>query len=178
LAGNCFCTPPDFFSALCYWKWCRSAADTMAVKSGTSWRCSANLNARLHSCPVWAIGRSSLYLKVQRPDLLAPLGRSRSADLDRSGAVKPGPLWGLMPWWCSSPGPQWPQLIGFLGNVSWSLGDVVEISDHLAFRSFVGPLWWNWSCWKHAALCLRLGWNVTKISLFKNKPQKKKYVLS
>ena len=29
--------------------------------------------SRLHSCPVWAIGRSSLYLKVQRPDLLAPL---------------------------------------------------------------------------------------------------------
>lgn len=33
-----------------------------------------------------------------------------------------------------------PQSRSFLGNVSWSLGDVVEISDHLAFRSFVGPL--------------------------------------
>lgn len=33
-----------------------------------------NLPWRLHSCPVWAIGRSSLYLKVQRPDLLAHLG--------------------------------------------------------------------------------------------------------
>ena len=29
-----------------------------------------SLVSRLHSCPVWAIGRSSLYLKVQRPDLL------------------------------------------------------------------------------------------------------------
>eukprot|EP00435_Cladocopium_sp_Y103_P050831 s3831_g15.t1 len=33
--------------------------------------CFVLLEVMLHSCPVWAIGRSSLYLKVQRPDLLA-----------------------------------------------------------------------------------------------------------
>lgn len=33
--------------------------------------CLALLEALLHGCPVWAIGRSRLYLKVQRPDLLA-----------------------------------------------------------------------------------------------------------
>ena len=128
-----------------------------------------SMQLRLHSCPVWAIGRSSLYLKVQRPDLLAQLGRynmpSWHCSILQHIAARvaltldiPG-HWGLMPWWCWSPSPQWPQWhswdvsLGSLGR----RGDVVEVSHHLAFRSFVGSLWWNWSCWKHAALCLPLG---------------------
>ena len=78
---------PRFFRTHAAWSkfFCRLFQSIFrSYVSKTFSRAEISVLSRLHSCPVWAIGRSSLYLKVQRPDLLAPLDFENSANLGES----------------------------------------------------------------------------------------------